>query len=74
MNCNGPPPAEVSCELGSGKNKRKAEKPPQKANKTVKTRKQQLKASEASQTCAQPKKKKVKSTECSQILRKVTRK
>ena len=46
--------------LKSGKNKRKAEKPPQKANKTVKTRKQQLKASEAAQTCAQPKKKKVK--------------
>ena len=46
--------------LKSGKNKRKAEKPPQKANKKIKTRQQQLKASEAAQTCSQPKKKKVK--------------
>ena len=43
--------------LKSGKNKRKAEKAPRTANKT---RQQQLKASEAAQTCAQPKKKKVK--------------
>ena len=45
--------------LKSGKNKRKVEKPPRNVNKRKNTR-QQLKASEAAQTCAQPKKKKVK--------------
>ena len=46
--------------LNSGKNKRKVEKPPQKVNKKIKKRQQQLNDREAAQTSGQPKKKKMK--------------